>query len=127
MSARGGAAVDRDDQRVALAGAIADRLHQHAADQRAVLRLPGDFFLLPEREAAHLRVRIGQLAPRLARAGIGNLVDREDGGRRGAVGVVDQQHAGLRILFDRDAGFFLGQRPHRVVAHVERRRSGWWP
>ena len=43
---RGRAAVDGDDQRIALAGAIADRLHEHAADHRAVLRLPGDLFLL---------------------------------------------------------------------------------
>jgi hypothetical protein len=47
-----------------VSGLVAYRLHQHAAHLRAVGRPPRDLFLLAEREAAHLRVRVGQLRPR---------------------------------------------------------------
>ena len=73
-----------------------------------------------EREAAHLRIRIGQLPPRRAGAGVGDRVNGEQRRRRRAVGVVDQQRAGVLVLIDRHARLFFGERPHGVVAHVER-------
>src|SRR5687767_7277441 len=104
--------MDRDDEWVALTSAVAYGFDQHAADHRAVLRLPGDLFLLAKRERLHLRIRIGELLPCTARA---DVVDRVDGVERrwcGAVRVGDQDHAGVFVAIDRDGALFFRQWPH---------------
>ncbi len=116
---RGRPAVNGDDERVALAGLVADRLDEHAAHLRAVGRRPRDFFLLAEREVAHLRIGIRQLHPGRAVRDRFEGRHREHRRRRRAVGVVDQNAPAVVVAAHRDGRLLLRDLPHFVLVHVD--------
>ena len=85
-------------------------------------RCPGDLLLRAEREALHLRIRVGQLDPAGA---LRDLVNRRRGEvrrRRPAIRVVDQHRTAVVVAGDVHRRLFARDLAHLVLTHVHRKQ-----
>ena len=111
--------MDDNNQRVAFALNVADRLDQDPTDRLAVGRGPIDFGLLAECHVAHLRVGIDELDPQRS---IGHLVDARHGKdrrRRRRIRVVNKNGARVVVAADAQHGSLVSDPAHLAGTNVK--------
>ena len=113
--------MNRDDQRIAFAGLVSDRLHEHAARHLAVGRRPRDFLFVAEREVAHLWVGVGELSPAFA---VADLIERRGEERRWRfrIGVVDDDDPTVLVAIHIEGRPLIRHLAHRARRDVERQQ-----
>ena len=117
---RGGAPVDRDEERIARPLLVADRIDENASDHLPVRGAPVDLGLLPERRLAQLWVHVHELRPRRAVRYVVHARRGEHSGRGLRIAVADEEGTGVLIPGHRERGPLVGELPHRARLHVER-------